>query len=150
MVNRMPPELLVRSPPETGGDHANTHLRVAFRLNCDKIERHSRHDRARLIPSQALLAAAGGACFACAALGRRLAPVDYVVPALMRSASSRASAEGDSSLFERQMRVSPRQDVRAAWPSTIDRWPPALFVISTRRGFAASATGILSVSTPWS
>jgi hypothetical protein len=53
-------------------------------------------------------------------------------------------------LFERQMRVSPRQDVRAAWPSTIARWPPALFVISTRRGFAASATGILSVSTPWS
>jgi hypothetical protein len=47
-------------------------------------------------------------------------------------------------------RDSPRQDLRAAWGSTIDRWPPALFVISTRRGFAASATGILSVSTPWS
>jgi hypothetical protein len=51
---------------------------------------------------------------------------------------------------ELQGGFSPGQDVRAAWPSTTARWPPALFVISTRRGFAASATGILSVSTPWS
>ena len=42
------------------------------------------------------------------------------------------------------------QDLGAAWPSTIDCWPPPLFVTCTRRGFAAWATGILSVSTPWS
>jgi hypothetical protein len=35
MVNPTPPELPVRSPPETAGDHANTHQRVAFPLFCD-------------------------------------------------------------------------------------------------------------------
>ena len=41
----------------------------------------------------------------------------------------------------REPRDSARQDVRAAWPSTIDRWPPPLFVICTRKTYAEPAAG---------